>query len=79
MTELAIFLSNKDYFKARFKHAVGHQFRLINESDAEEEILSFLKANPNTIFVDCDYAMKFLSIKFREKMSDFFGIKKYNI
>lgn len=50
----------------------GHILRTINQEKAKQDILGRL-LDEESCFIIMDWAMKFLPMVFREKMSDFFG------
>lgn len=57
----------------RFINYYGHQARLMNESKIVNNILIDLKNDPSTIWIVSDYAMKYMLLRYRECMQDFFG------
>ena len=73
-------LKDEELARLRFayKHAYesinkwqAHILRTINQEQAKQDILSSL--NEHSCLIIMDWAMKFLPMLFREKMSDFFG------
>ena len=62
-----------DYDKA--KEAIGawkaHNIRVVNQDLAKQDVLS--KLNGNNCLIVMDWAMKFLPLRYREQMRDFFG------
>ncbi|CAF4596822.1 unnamed protein product, partial [Didymodactylos carnosus] len=48
----------------------SHQLRSINQNSCREQIIEELAA---AVFLNCDWAMKWLPTKYREPQSDFFG------
>jgi len=58
---------------SRYLHYFGHRVRLINEDNWEPWVIAQLKEDPTTFAIECDWAMKYLSVKYREMQSDFFG------
>lgn len=66
-------VEQKEYYLLRYFHYIGHQARLCNEADLQVWVAAHLRENPHVIAIDVDWAMKFLSLRYREKMSDFFG------
>lgn len=68
----------KQNIEFEVKHAVervnawkAHLLRTINQERAKHEVLSIL--DRESAMVVLDWAMKFLPLKFREQMTDFFG------
>ena len=58
---------------SRYLHYFGHRVRLINEDNWEPWVIAQLKEDPTMFAIECDWAMKYLSVKYREMQSDFFG------
>jgi hypothetical protein len=63
------------YSKDRHNHNSQHNARLTHEEKADNKIEDYLKNNPNCVKLVADFAMKVLSTKYRESMSDWFGKK----
>ena len=63
------------YLQKRNKHYCGHQARLCNESLQIVAVMKDLEANHHKIYIDFDYAMRFLPLSYRETMVEFFGKK----
>lgn len=57
----------------RVKAWKAHLLRTINQERAKHEVLSIL--DRESVMIVIDWAMKFLPLKFREQMTDFFGKK----
>ena len=52
----------------RHLYYIGHEFRLVHESEYTDSVHKRLKENPNLVLVEIDWAMKWLSMRYREKM-----------
>jgi hypothetical protein len=61
------------YHMYRYRYYVGHQAILCNESQTLPSILAKLKANGHMIHLEIDFAMKMLSVQFREAMAEWFA------
>ena len=64
-----------NYHLRRFRHYLAHQARLCNEAAMDAEIESLLKADHSRVWMDMDFAMRLLSAKYRESMTEWFGKK----
>jgi hypothetical protein len=63
------------WYRRRYQHYLGHQARLCHESAKRKKDLQRLIDDPTLIMITGDWAMKFLSLKYREAMVDWFGKK----
>jgi hypothetical protein len=68
-------LRNLTWYKDRYNHYIGHQARLCHENAKRKDDLQRLILDPTLIMMTIDLAMKFLSLRYREAMNDWFGKK----
>ena len=73
--ELQDLLDCVQYHKCRYVFYYGHQARLCHEATTKEVIEEWLKADRSRVAIGCDFAMKVLSVKYRETMAEWFGKK----
>jgi hypothetical protein len=74
-TKLQKQLRNLTWYKDRYNHYIGHQARLCHENAKRKDDLQRLILDPTLIIMTIDLAMKFLSLRYREAMNDWFGKK----
>ena len=77
--DLSIYCSEEiqrfDYLASNYWHYIGHQYRLIHEDYRRKFQEEECKNDPSRIMVVADFAMKFLPLRYRESMSEWFGKK----
>ena len=59
----------------RFMYYLGHQIRLVHESEYISSVNERIKKDHSLVLIEIDWAMKWLSMRYREKMVEWFGKK----
>lgn len=68
-------VNRMDTCAERFMYYLGHQIRLVHESEYISSVNERIKKDHSLVLIEIDWAMKWLSMRYREKMVEWFGKK----